>query len=168
VLVGLYIGLGLWWINTTLAYPVGILLAYKKDLVENALKKYYWFLLLIAGLVFFFSFASQELITMNRIYQLILMTVSVIAFILLILNVLYKIRFKTKIFTFLRIISYELFLIHSSFFEMIFDGFAIENSLFIIPVLLLIVAVAYILYRVDSFIFRIINKNQITKTAKTR
>lgn len=167
VVVGLYLGLGLWWINTAFAYPLGILLAYKKDFVISALKKYYWFLLLLAGALFSISFVAQEVINMNRTIQLLLMTISVVAFSMLILTAMYKINFKTKTFAFLGMISYELFLIHSSFFELVFDGFKIENSLFMIPVLMLIIAIAYVLYNADSFVFRMIKKKQGNKQTNT-
>lgn len=129
---------GEWWYNTTILFVVGMAFATGGEKLRIRLQKFYWLLLGICGVIFGVLFVLEEKVTVTVGYYqewefhpgyyekaitLIAQSAACISFVVLLLLIMMKCRFKNKVLTFIGSVSFEVYLIHDVFQKYIGDGY---------------------------------------------
>lgn len=133
----------IWWYNTTFLFYIGVIFKKKEEIIKKIFYKreivvFLMGLILLAGQLMLFKD--------NVITQSIITIFFVLSF--MILN--FKIKYNSKVFTVLGIISYEIYLVHMKLFNIIFreNMFGrtgnLDFVLFFIGVLILATILYYI------------------------
>ena len=119
---------GEWWYNTTLLFPIGMIIAEKKDLLKKLAMKYYWILLpgCVIGFIGFRFFCSRELglrgywtmQIMDKVRAYLLQVPGVILFVLFLVLILMKVRIGNALLSFLGKFSLEIILVNGVFLRL--------------------------------------------------
>ena len=157
--VGMFLNLDVFWINTAFAFPTGVLIAYKKEDIQIFLGKKYAATLTTSIILFIVTFLLPLI---SSVDTLIFNTLSGLLVILILLILSIKISLDSKVLSFFGAISYELYLIHTSLFEIFFDGLNISSNLMTIITLITIVISAYCLNKVNNCILKKITHVKIS------
>lgn len=126
-----------------------MLIVYKKESLQKILKANYSKILISIILIFGVTF----IITCANITSYLIMSIlSGIAFAILIMIISYKFTIKSKIFEFMGIISFELYLTHSQLLDVIDSRFNITSQLTWIGIFGIIIVLSYLLNKITSFL----------------
>ena len=170
--------MGEWWYNTTLVFFVGILIAKNENALTNFAKKAYKLILPLSIVItvvlgFFTKYAlnkysywaewpghmgyKEKFICLG--FQLPMVLFAVITLLLIMM----KLKFTNPILKFLGTISLELYLIHNLFLQGLGDN-KIANitgpAMYVVLTILLSIALATIVSRVDKYIIALIAKKK--------
>lgn len=119
---------GEWWYNTTMLFPIGMIVAEKKDLLRNLAEKHYRILLTISfvGFTIFRLLSNRELHLrgywtmkmMDKVQAYLLQVPSVIFFVMLLVLILLKVRVGNPLLDFLGKFSLEIILVNGVFLRL--------------------------------------------------
>lgn len=119
---------GEWWYNTTMLFPIGMIVAEKKDLLRNLAVKHYRILLTISfvGFTIFRLLSNRELHLrgywtmkmMDKVQAYLLQVPSVIFFVMLLVLILLKVRVGNPLLDFLGKFSLEIILVNGVFLRL--------------------------------------------------
>lgn len=126
ILIGVALKLGAYWYNTILCFPIGMYVAEYKEKVYSVLNKKYYKFFIFSFLIFlgFVYLNITGYISFVRWLQFIAPIIT-----LIIVNcILLKIQFNSYILNCMNKISYEIYLIHLSIFNLIFTNSNIYSS----------------------------------------
>lgn len=161
ILVCVILGLGNWWYNTAFAFPFGVLFAYKKESFFKLIKNNYLILAVLVSFFFLITFVIAIFFAQGFIARFMFESLAAILFICAVIIFLYKIDLNSKFFSFVGKISLEIYLIHSSLFQILYSTFPTENSISIIVVFVITLLVAYFLSQLSSvYIFKKIKEQK--------
>lgn len=139
----------IYWYNTAFAFPLGVLLAYRKETVLYIIKTNYnkLFITCSVGFVITFLFSYKESSS-----EFIFESIMAIFFILLIMLLNYKLNIKSKLLTFIGSISFEIYLVHQFIINLFYDKYNTEQSLSFYFLIFIIIVVSYLLNMVTKII----------------
>ena len=153
---------GEWWYNATLLIWIGILFAKFEKPVLTFCRKYYAFILVIAGILtcFFYGKTMLALQTKGYWYEwdgypgytekmqtLAVQLPFILCFVVFLILLTQKIQFKNKILTFVGEIALELYLVHNVFIMYL----PVKNRFFfILAVYAAGIVTAFILHAIDK------------------
>lgn len=119
---------GEWWYNTTMLFPIGMIVAEKKDLLRSLAVKHYRILLMISfvGFTIFRLLSNRELHLrgywtmkmMDKVQAYLLQVPSVIFFVMLLVLILLKVRVGNPLLDFLGKFSLEIILVNGVFLRL--------------------------------------------------
>lgn len=112
-----------WWF-TVLWFPVGVLLAYKKQTVERWLRKYGCMCFALSAVIMM-EVVILRFFKGNMGFPVEMDAVVTVSFVLVIFALVYHVRFLSKPVSYIGTISLELYLIHS----MLLTGYMVANPL---------------------------------------
>lgn len=161
--------MGEWWYNTTIFFVVGMFVAWYASSVLNFFKKNYKWLLPVSIVMFFVTFYVEELVRLNfgyyqewenhpgyiaKLITLLSQILFCAVWLLLILLINLKVKFKNRLLVLLGKISLELFIMHDIFkVHIVIGKYKREDWVIYLWVFLLSIGAAIILHLVDSFLF---------------
>ena len=153
---------GEWWYNATLLIWIGILFAKFEKPVLTFCRKYYAFILVIAGILtcFFYGKTMLALQTKGYWYEwdgypgykekmqtLAVQLPFILCFVIFLILLTQKIQFKNKILTFVGEIALELYLVHNAFIMYL----PVKNRFFFfLAVYAAGIVTAFILHAIDK------------------
>ncbi len=164
---------GEWWYNSTLIFAVGMVFAFKEDLILEIIKKYYYiYLVFNAGMFYAFCRLTHNMLihhgywtesNADKFMTLGSQLMQCLFFVLLIIGILHKVRFSNKALAFIGKISLELYLIHNVF---IHNGKGIRGTgVYVLFIVVGTIILAGIVHAVDTFVICKIYKKPIPKLA---
>lgn len=141
--------MGIYWYNTALAFPFGVLVAYKKEKILYIIKTYYnkLFIIFLIGFVIIFLISFEE--SKNKF---IFDTISSILFIFLVMLLNYKLNIKSKLLDFIGSISFEIYLVHQFIIDIFYGRYHTKQSLSFYVLVLIIIGVSFLLNKVSKVI----------------
>lgn len=141
---------GIWWYNTALAFPFGVLFAYKKEQVFKLIEEKYWQTLISSLLLFFITFILASLSIWNKTFFDILSSLFFVGTIA-VWNVRGKLN--SSALSFMGNISFELYLIHSVVYDIVYDTFPTTKSYSFYIVFVGIVILSLLLKKANDLFF---------------
>lgn len=164
--------MGEWWYNTTIFFWVGMLIAqYQKKIVAFFKKRYKW-LVLISVVMFLATFVLEELIIRNFGYYqeweghpgygakaITLLSQIIVCFVwlIMVLLILLKVKFKNTILILLSKISLELYIMHDIFkVHFTTSRYRREDWAVFLWVMILSIGGAVALYFVNRFLINLV------------
>lgn len=151
---------GEWWYNSTLIFAVGMIFAYKEELLLGIIKKFY-FIYLILTAVFFYAFCRLTHYMLvhhgywtnsntDKFMTLGSQLLQCLFFILLIIGILLKVKFSNKALSFMGKISLEFYLLHNVF---IHNRMGIRGTgIYVLYIIVGTFILASIVHALDTFI----------------
>ena len=162
---------GEWWYNSTLIFVVGMIFAYKEELLLGLIKKFYNMYMVITAVLFvvFCRVTHNMLIhhgywtdkNSDKYMTLFSQLFQCLFFMLLIIGILHKARFSNKALSYIGKVSLEIYLVHNVF---IHYGKGIRGTgIYVTYILVGTLILAGIVHALDTFIICKIYKKPIPK-----
>lgn len=171
--------MGEWWYNTTLAFVLGIVVSQNQNSLRSFARKFYFILLpIFTGLTIGFYYETKNAL-INYSYwnefpghpgykeKFICLGIQqpwVLFFVITVVLIMMKVRFKNKVLTFLGSISLELYLIHNLFLMGFHDNsiMSIKSaSLYMILTILVSIGFAYLINGFNQYLIELaLNKQK--------
>lgn len=148
-IVNIFLHHGAWFYNTSICFPLGIMIANYNEQIFKLAKKYYSFLLLVSIVSFLLSmfFYIKGKDSLQFIIPLI--------FIILMLLFLMKVDLKSKSLIFMNSISFEFYLLQIIILNVVFQTKSTMSSLYFFVALVITVIVSKMLNIFIGYIFTI-------------
>lgn len=156
-----YLKLGVWWYNTAFCFPIGVFFSYNKQRLITIIKEKYSMVLLVALLGSVITFTS---FVHNFRFNLIWNLTFTIFFILLIIIAMLKIELKSKIFTFIGGISYELYLVHMALLLVYFRIINLRESYSFYLFLVISIILSLGMKKITSHKYALIHQKSVSKS----
>lgn len=165
---------GEWWFNTSFVFFLGILFAKHKDRIIECLRRFYplWLIAASVGFVLLYrttnyfleeySYYTETNMSMGYADKFRCLSVQlpmVIVFMLLVILIGMKFRFKNPVMDFLGKISLELYLIHNLFIDLM--SFIKGSAMYCLAVVVCSIIAATLLHRLNTIIMCKIAKKQV-------
>jgi len=165
---------GEWWFNTSFVFFLGILFARHKNGIMECLRRFYAFWLIAASVGFVLLYRTTNYFLQEYSYYtetetgmgyadkfrcLGVQLPMVIVFMLLIILIGMKLRFKNPVMDFLGKISLELYLIHNLFIDIL--SFIKGSAMYCLAVVVCSIIAATLLHRLDTIIMCKIAKKPV-------
>ena len=165
--------MGEWWYNTTFMFIVGMFVARHEVRIRAAVEKVYKLLLPLTVLIFIGWFLLEQFVDgrfgyyrewpghpgyPEKFITLLVQIVLCILFLSVLLLVNLKVEFHNRVLLFLSGISYEIYLIHELFREVLPGGpdGSLPDPLYLLLVYVLSVVAAWLLSFVDRKMIRVV------------
>lgn len=148
VVVGWAIGLGSFWINTALLFPLGCALSYSKEWFLENTQRHYW-------KIATFLFVSFLAIFLIGVYGIVPLVTNTFAGLLMgLLVAIFSVRFKltSELFSFFGRISFELYLVHAELYNILYQMFGINSWIGTLLMFGFIILLAYGLSKMNNAI----------------
>jgi len=177
---------GEWWYNTCFALFVGMIFARFEQQLLRFIKKFYYILLPVMLVLFVFSYnkniyalnhysywcewnpgITQAGIVHNRLICLGWQVLAYTSFVMVVVLLLLKLRFKNPVVNFLGKISLEIYLIHEIFLETLRTAkFYIKDNVTYVGVCIICTIIAaYLIYFISHLIEGLLLKGRTKKEA---
>lgn len=150
----IYIGLSNYWYISIFAFPLGVYVSLHLENIFSILQnKKIIFASMITFQVLFAMYIIAHFVCMNVLKSgeiianfvvWICGTASSIAFVIFMLGLMTKIDFRSKIFTFLGLISYEMYLVHMKIYTVYSNYSSTNVSYVFVYYILVVITVAYV------------------------
>lgn len=140
---------GEWWTNAVFCFPLGVIWSAKEKPITDILFRQYRKSALVIAILFSGFFYLDEVF-----YTPIIRSLSVLFFVSLVILISYKITFKNRIYQFIKIISFELYLYQGLFIHLFrSDILTVDNRLlYVCVVILATTALALVMQRIAKII----------------
>lgn len=145
------VGVGTWWYNTAIAFPMGVCLCKYRDRVYQCINKHYWSALIGLIMIFFVTYFIMAIWESQVILQMICS--SALAFLTWV--ICFKVDLNGTIGRWIGKFSFELFLIHSAILEVYYGLEFTDSGWTILLVILICLSVAYALNRLSTLILQV-------------
>lgn len=139
------------WYTTSLNFFIGILMVFYKSKVDNLVNEFYKQCTIISTIMFSFSILSNLYFYDIYYIRIISCYLSSIFFIITVILILYKFKFNNVVVGLLGSLSYEMYLIHMTVYELIFTKYTYNN--YIVMYIITVVFFAIIFKKSYNYIF---------------
>lgn len=156
IMVNVFLHHGTWFYNTSICFPLGIIVAKYNEQIFRVFKKYYLLLLPISVVLFLLSMFFY--IKGKDNLQFIIPVI----FIMLILLTLMKIELRSKSLIFMNSISFEFYLLQISILNLVFQRKNMMSSLYFFVAFAITVIMSKILNMFIAYLFSIKIKRNLS------
>ena len=155
IIVNVFLHHGAWFYNTSICFPLGVIVAKYNEQIFRVFKKYYLSLLAVAVALFLFSMFLY--IKGKDNLQFIIPVV----FIILILLILMKVDLKSKSLVFMNSISFEFYLLQITILNVVFQTKNTMSSLYFFVAFIITIMVSKVLNMLVRYLFSIKIKSKL-------
>lgn len=140
---------GEWWTNAVFCFPLGAIWSVNEKQITEILFRQYRKSAFVIAILFSGFFYLDEVY-----YTPLIRSLSVLFFVSLVMLLSYKITFKNRIYHFIKIVSFELYLYQGLFIHLFrSDTFSVDNRLlYVFLVILATTVLAFIMQRIAKII----------------